>query len=634
MGSFEERFPLRPPRANLFVVVLAIAGGVISSLALLASMAALQERLEDRREGWFLAALLYAVTIYMWWVAIPRFRLMRGMPPVILYADHLILPPHGATSRTISLFYGEIEALELSGRPGNRKLSFSTGAKSMVISEYQLGGKDAFDRLVELLRERVCAHPNGGELLGRIERGAAASAMMRRRSPRAALALLLLSIAGFGVQLLAGDVGRMRNQLIAGANATALVERGDWYRLISGCFIYSSWTSFVLGVAAFGWLAFALEKLIGAGRLLVVFLGAAIASGLVSHVLGGSIVWLGSAGPLFGLFGCMTWLQIRHRRILPPTFRRSMGWWVVATALLIGSALAVDELDGAALSAGLLAGAMAIDLMMLAIDREAGLAARPNRVVLAVAGVFFAVTVASLAQAAIHAGSPEQDLDVYVIEHLARSKNPDPRVLNNLAWELATERGSTPRRREAARFAAERAEKLDPDAPHIKDTLATAYYMLGDLDGAIALERKALRSKLRPRDEFFTSQLARFELARVRRDGPMFKSDVRAWVKIEETDRSAAGLSLVLDRPFEDGGTVHAIVLAGGEIAGHVGVEVPKGATRGQFRDAACPCSQWTGDHEVVIALIEPGNVKLDVPSWTVLGHSDRVKNLPKYDEP
>lgn len=83
----------------------------------------------------------------------------------------------------------------------------------------------------------------------------------------------------------------------------------------------------------------------------------------------------------------------------------------------------------------------------------------------------------------------------------------DPEIYNSLAWEFALRRMYPEQTLEAAK----RAHELAPDEPHIMDTLAEAYYIIGDYDKAVYWEKEAL--KRTPGEEFYKKQLKKFEEA-------------------------------------------------------------------------------------------------------------------------
>ncbi len=94
-----------------------------------------------------------------------------------------------------------------------------------------------------------------------------------------------------------------------------------------------------------------------------------------------------------------------------------------------------------------------------------------------------------------------------LLEKALQSEIRDPHIFNNLAWEFAL-RKKYP---EKALLAAKRAHQLAPDDENIMDTLAEAYYALGDYKQAIYWEKKALEKD--PQNSFFKAQLEKFKKA-------------------------------------------------------------------------------------------------------------------------
>lgn len=83
----------------------------------------------------------------------------------------------------------------------------------------------------------------------------------------------------------------------------------------------------------------------------------------------------------------------------------------------------------------------------------------------------------------------------------------DPEAYNSLAWEFAV-RKMYPQ--ETLR-AAKRAHELAPEEAHIMDTLAEAYYVVGDYEKAVYWEKEALKQA--PDEPFYKKQLRKFEEA-------------------------------------------------------------------------------------------------------------------------
>jgi uncharacterized Ntn-hydrolase superfamily protein len=83
----------------------------------------------------------------------------------------------------------------------------------------------------------------------------------------------------------------------------------------------------------------------------------------------------------------------------------------------------------------------------------------------------------------------------------------DASIYNALAWEFALKKVYP----EQTLGAARRAHELDPEADYIMDTLAEAYFAMGNYEAAIYWEKEALKKS--PDDKFFQDQLKKYEEA-------------------------------------------------------------------------------------------------------------------------
>lgn len=88
-----------------------------------------------------------------------------------------------------------------------------------------------------------------------------------------------------------------------------------------------------------------------------------------------------------------------------------------------------------------------------------------------------------------------------------KSDLKNPEVYNSLAWQFALRRMYPEETLEAAK----KAHALAPEESHIMDTLAEAYYVVGNYEKAIYYEKEALKRS--PEEEFYKKQLKKFERA-------------------------------------------------------------------------------------------------------------------------
>lgn len=86
----------------------------------------------------------------------------------------------------------------------------------------------------------------------------------------------------------------------------------------------------------------------------------------------------------------------------------------------------------------------------------------------------------------------------------------DAEIYNNLAWAFALRKLYPQETLEAA----QRAQRLAPEAAHIMDTLAEAYFASGDYAHAVLWEERALEKE--PGNDFYQQQLEKFRSAQGR----------------------------------------------------------------------------------------------------------------------
>jgi membrane associated rhomboid family serine protease len=326
--------------------------------------------------------------------------------------------------------------------------------------------------------------------------------------------------------------------LALGANSPALVEAGEWHRLVTGNFLHGGWIHFVFNVIALLYLGGHLELLLGARRFVALFLVSCLGGSVASAYLTDALSAIGVSTGLMGLIGAnmvFLWRYSGNRLEVI----KSQG---LLLFLIVALSLPFEWLLGARVDhfghlGGLLAGGLYVVLTMPAKsvaelengrrDPFAGWMAALTTALFLGTAAHTAVTFASqgLAPAAesflAHVETPKDEEEAEFLLYF----------FNNAAWILATDAGSTVAQLETAlerMLAVGEAEPRDRVAE--RDTLATLYFRLGRYAPAVRLERQVLEHAQDPEvaerlqlteDDvaFFASQLARFEWAR-HREGP------------------------------------------------------------------------------------------------------------------
>jgi rhomboid protease GluP len=165
--------------------------------------------------------------------------------------------------------------------------------------------------------------------------------------------------------------------LAFGAKTNDLLQRGQWFRLVTPIFIHIGLLHIASNSYALWIIGPQVERLYGSARFLLIYLltgMAGIAGSYVGSMLRQrpNIPSAGASGALFGLFGVLFVFGYKYRHELPPALRRAFGAGVlpvIAINLFIGAT--VPFIDNSAHIGGLLAGgALALLLPYVAPGKE------------------------------------------------------------------------------------------------------------------------------------------------------------------------------------------------------------------------------------------------------------------------
>lgn len=217
-------------------------------------------------------------------------------------------------------------------------------------------------------------------------------------------AIIGVCVAVFAVLSLYGKY----DQAVAwGANSGLRVRQGQWWRLITCAFLHGGVAHLALNMMALYYSGQLLGVLQGRGRLLAIYFFSAITGSLASIAWRPTGTSVGASGAIFGLFGGVLGVLIRHYRDFPPPLRLALRKWLV-TILFYNVLFSLLPLVDWAAHAGGLVGGLVLTLVV------ARSPVRPERLpAWAVAGVgavlLAAATFGTMAIRAVplvHGGSP------------------------------------------------------------------------------------------------------------------------------------------------------------------------------------------------------------------------------------
>jgi rhomboid protease GluP len=169
------------------------------------------------------------------------------------------------------------------------------------------------------------------------------------------LVFLAMQMAGAGWWHAAQGV-----PLAWGANFGPATQDGQWWRLMTAMFVHFGVLHLALNMWALWDVGRLMERLLGHGRLGLLYLGSGVLGNAVSLVVrGNEAVSGGASGAVFSLYGALLVFLWRERAQVDRTdFRWLFGGALLFTGLMLGLGFLLPGIDNAAHGGGLLAGAL------------------------------------------------------------------------------------------------------------------------------------------------------------------------------------------------------------------------------------------------------------------------------------
>ncbi len=233
----------------------------------------------------------------------------------------------------------------------------------------------------------VAAQPEAAEDRSRVptpfDRGEAArAAFLYPSQPIVTYILVAINIAIF-----AGE--NFSPQNFPRLSVTGLdILRGEWWRLISNCFVHANIFHIACNMYALTSLGRVLEQMWGRWRYLTIYLIAGLA-GSCAGLMANPIGLVGASGAICGIFAAEAAWMYLNRRFLPSPFMRAWKRNFVVNLMLLTFISFIPGISGAAHLGGAVAG-FVVALLLYFFQYEVGL-----RRVIAAVGVL-AVPVISL----------------------------------------------------------------------------------------------------------------------------------------------------------------------------------------------------------------------------------------------
>jgi rhomboid protease GluP len=535
---------------------------------------------------------------------------LRPLPPISFFADHLTLPPDTTALKARRIDYSDILTIAVRGDAPRGLLVLESRRYLVVYAFAAFKQPDGATVTIEELNRRIGALPQGAAMVERAEKRQTLAEQAMSRRPWATQALIGVLVVIFVNQLLAGSFEQVLGAVRWGANSAVLVKNGEYFRLMSANFLHGGSAHLLFNLVALWLVGGLLERLLGWARFTTIYLSSGIAAMGASALLGAGTQSVGASGAIFGILGGLAVVNWRYRTELPLGFRQPLRWWLMILALnaalpVLLPLITMARVDVAAHAAGFVFG-IAVTFGLIEREKRLQIAVPASPLLYAVTFGLIAVNAFSIGRAVIYAARFDSTTRVQVSRLLIGEPELGPEGLNEVAWGLAVDPGTTSDGLAVAHEAALRAIAALPKETTFADTLASVEFRRGELDVAVDLERQALEAEpsvvgvspagrfmvrfiagpdggVAAGASFYAAQLSRFLKARLAKSGPIVPAGTPAPSLriVPPADNAAIGALatavLELDEPVAEGLSLYALAAKNDETIGLVRVTVAAG---------------------------------------------------------
>ena len=578
---------------------------------------------------YFLTGTILAVVSLF--IILPRWRTKAkgGIPPLVFEAETMEIPVSASLRRTRRVPYQDILYFGVFGKGRRGTILIQTRRRAFSYPARAFADDDAAGRLRDILRRRITASAGGAAQWQQMETRLALAGFLGTIRPKASWAMIGVIFAVFAAQEAVGGTG-LFDYIVMGANAPGLVEKGEWYRLVTANLLHAGYLHLACN-AFFGYIIAAMvERLLGVRRFVLLLLVTGILSQAVSaawnlYSPAGHLLSVGISGALFGMLGALAVLNFRFAAQLPGGYRLTPRAWFYLLGLnFVAMPLLVHEIDVACHVGGFVSG---IVMGWLLCRGQADITQPPpfgpaSRLALA---LLSALWLAAAAQAVVNFYDPEARTGdrATVIHDVLSMSQPNPAADNELAWDIAT--APSPGREElssaqalATRARAAAAAKMkragadkdsSKDYSATTDTLATVEYRQGNLEDAIALEEPLFTEA-----PIFGGQLARFLNAYVQAQHKprlIEAKEAPVLTLAAPADGGNRRFEIRLAEPTTRGAEIYALLMLGGKPVGIVNVSVwpntdkASGVLLKAAFDEAAANAKEPGEFSLVLAQVD-----------------------------
>lgn len=314
---------------------------------------------------------------------------------VEFHTDHFLLPRRIERLQQIRISYADVTGAHPWSFLWVRLLAIGVrGRFPRSLRARELLNPKALCHAERSLRAGVAALPDGAERLRSLDRRAATAIAISQGSWWVTIGLMVLLSAVFLTQLQLRDADDPWQLVAFGANYRSRAS-GELYRLVTANLLHVNGLHFTMNALTLLALGRLYEPLLGGTRLTVVLAGSGLAGALAAAFAHPERASLGASTLAYGLMGCGVHLAWRFANDLPVYLHFPPRAWRVIALLVLGTELAIPNVDHAGHAAGFGAG-LAVSALVARGTDLARIAHATSRSVRTVAAALVFVLTAGL----------------------------------------------------------------------------------------------------------------------------------------------------------------------------------------------------------------------------------------------
>jgi rhomboid protease GluP len=161
-----------------------------------------------------------------------------------------------------------------------------------------------------------------------------------------------------------GGSEHSRTLIIFGAKVNALINDGEWWRLVTSMFLHIGIIHLAVNCFSLYNVGSLLERFIGSVRFAVIYLLAGICGSLASYWFSPLTISAGASGAIFGLLGAVGVFFFLHRKLFGAAANRLLTNIAVVALLNLSLGASLSGIDNYAHLGGLMGG-LAVSVLLV-----------------------------------------------------------------------------------------------------------------------------------------------------------------------------------------------------------------------------------------------------------------------------